>query len=108
MCASVIAGVDAPLVFEAPEHVFNFMLLPIKFSIVADRYFAIRSTRDAGGDAALIESFAEPVGIVSSVAEQFFCFWQRAQYQCRAFVVAHLPFAQHENDRPPLAITDGM
>jgi hypothetical protein len=74
----------------------------------ADRYFAIRSTRDAGGDAALIESFAEPVGIVSSVAEQFFCFWQRAQYQCRAFVVAHLPFAQHENDRPPLAITDGM
>ena len=41
MCASVIAGVDAPPVFEAPEHVFDFMPLAIEISVVADRYFAI-------------------------------------------------------------------
>jgi hypothetical protein len=41
MGASVVAGVDAPPVFEAPEHVFDFMPLAIKFSVLADRHSAI-------------------------------------------------------------------
>ena len=41
MGAAVIAGVDAPPVFETAEHVFYFMALAIEVAVVADRRFAI-------------------------------------------------------------------
>jgi hypothetical protein len=39
--ASVIAGVDAPPVFQAPEHDLDFMALSIEDSVVWDVDFAV-------------------------------------------------------------------
>ena len=108
MGASIVAGVDASPVFEASEHVLDFVPLTVEDSVVADRRLAVCSARNTGCNAALLEFFAEPIGIVASIAEQFSCRRQRIQHQGRAFVVAYLSFVQHKNDRLPLAIADGM
>ena len=56
MGASVVAGVDAPPVFEAAEHVFDLVALPVEVAVVRDLLFAVGLGRDAGGDAALGQS----------------------------------------------------
>ena len=77
MGASIVAGVDTSPVFETAEHVFDFVPLAVENSVVADRRLAVCSAWNAGRDAALLESFAEPVGVLASVGEQFFCGGQR-------------------------------
>ena len=51
---------------------------------------------------------SEPVGVIAFVAEEFIGLRQRRQHQRRAFVVAHLAFAEQHNQRPPVAIAHGM
>jgi hypothetical protein len=41
MGASVIAGVDAPPVFQSSEHDLNFMALPVEHGVVRDVDFAV-------------------------------------------------------------------
>ena len=69
MGAAVVSGVDAPPVFEAPEHVFDSVALFVEDGVMRNRGFAVGFRRDAGGDAALGEGGAEPVGIVTLVGE---------------------------------------
>ena len=42
MGAAIIAGVDAPPVFEFTEHVLDAMVLTVAGVVVRDRDFAIR------------------------------------------------------------------
>jgi hypothetical protein len=39
--ASVVSGVDAPPVFDFPEHIFDFMALSIEDAVVRDRNFTV-------------------------------------------------------------------
>ena len=48
MGATVISGVDAPPVFEAPEHVFDLMALFVEDGVMRDRGFAVGFGRNAG------------------------------------------------------------
>ena len=57
----VVSGVDAPPIFEPPEHVFDFVALLVEVPI--------RFRRDADGDAALCEGGAEPIRVVALVGE---------------------------------------
>ena len=41
MGATVVSGVDAPPVFEAPEHVFDLMALFVEDGVMRDRGFAV-------------------------------------------------------------------
>ena len=41
VCASVIAGVDAPPVFQSSEHDFDFMALSVENGVVGDVDFAV-------------------------------------------------------------------
>ena len=56
---------DAPPVFEAREHVFDLVALFVEDGVMRDRGFAVGFGRNAGGDAALGEGGAEPVGVVN-------------------------------------------
>ncbi len=60
------------------------------------------------GDAALDQGVAEPVGIVAPVAEQDVGPGECADHQGGAFVIAHLTFAQQQDQRPALAIAHGL
>ncbi len=63
---------------------------------------------DAGGDAALGESSAKPVRIITLVTEQGLGRGQSIDHQGSALVVAHLPLAEQHDERAALAIADGM
>lgn len=41
VAAMQMADMDAPPIFEVPEHVFDFVPLAIEDAVVADRCFAI-------------------------------------------------------------------
>ena len=93
MGATVVSGVDAPPVFEAPEHVFDLMALFVEDGVMRDRGFAVGFGRNAGGDAALGEGGAEPVGVVTLVGQKLLGLRHGGQHQRGALVVAHLPLA---------------
>ena len=104
MGASVVASVAAPPVLEPAEHALDLVVLTVKRSVVRDRHLTVGLRRDAGNDAAFVESIAEPVCIVALVAEHRLGLRQDIEHQGRAFVVAHLPRAEQQDQRPSLAI----
>jgi len=93
MGATVVSGVDAPPVFETPEHVFDLVALFVEDGVMGDRGFAVGFGRNAGGDAAFGEGGAEPVGVVTLVGQELLGFRQGGQHQRCALVVAHLALA---------------
>ena len=93
MGAAVVSGVDAAPIFESPEHVFDFVALLVEEGVIGDRDLPIGFRGDAGGDAALCEGGAEPIGIVALVGEKFLGLGHGGQHQRRALVIAHLPLA---------------
>ena len=49
MGATVVSGVDAPPVFEAPEHVFDLVALVVEDGIMRDRGFAVWLWKECRG-----------------------------------------------------------
>lgn len=73
MGATVISGGDAPPVFEAAEHVFDFVELFIEDGVIGDRDLPVGFRGGAGGDAALCQgSNAESIGVVALVGQKLF------------------------------------
>lgn len=70
MGAAVVAGVDTPPVFEFAELVLDLVTLAIECRVVRDGHLEVCLLRDAGGDAALCQGMAEPVGIMAPVGQQ--------------------------------------
>jgi hypothetical protein len=58
--APVVAGVDAPPVFQAGEQVFDAASLAVELAIERRSFFAVGLGADAGGDAAVVEKLAKP------------------------------------------------
>jgi len=54
------------------------------------------------------ESLAELVGVIALVAEQLLRGRQRVDHQSRAFEIAHLAFAEQQDDGTSLTITYGV
>src|SRR5271156_5866373 len=63
--AAVVAGVDAPPIFEATKHVFDPVTLFVEDGVIGDGDLPIGFRGDAGGEAALGEGSAEPIGVVA-------------------------------------------
>jgi hypothetical protein len=70
MGATVVSGVDATPIFEAPEHVFDLVALLIEEGVIGDGDLPIGFRGDAGGDAALCQGGAEPIGVVALVGKK--------------------------------------
>jgi hypothetical protein len=94
MCAAIVTRVDAAPILKLSEHIFDFVALAIEQCVVGDLDLPVHFRRDAGGDAAIGQSGAEPVGVVSSVSKQGFGFGEGVDHEGRAFIVTHLPLAQ--------------
>ena len=67
MGATVVSGVDATPIFEAPEHVFDLVALLIEEGVIGDRDLPIGFRGDAGGDPSLCEGGAKPIGVVGVI-----------------------------------------
>ena len=108
MRAAVIAGVDASPVLEFSEHVLDLVATAVEFPVEGGRVFPVRLWRYAGGDAARNERPAESIRVISLVAQQRFGLGKRINHECCPLVVAHLSFAEQQNDRAALTVTYGM
>jgi hypothetical protein len=64
-------GCGTPLVFEVAEHVLDLVSLFVEDGVMRDCDVPVGFRWDAGGDAALCEGGAEPVGVVTLVGEKF-------------------------------------
>ncbi len=105
---SVIAGMDASPVLEFSEHVLDLVAAAVEFSVEGRRVLPVGFWRYAGGDTALDEGLAEPVRVIALVAQQRFALGKRVNHERGPLVVAHLSFAEQQDDRATLTVTDGM
>ena len=93
MSAAVVTGMDAPPVLEPAEHVFDPVALFVEDGVVGNRGFAVGLRGDAGGEAALAEGGAQPIGVVALIGEKLLGPGHRRQHECGALEIAHLTFA---------------
>ena len=108
MGAAIIAGMDASPVLEFPEHVLDLVATTVEYLVEGRRVLPIGFWRYAGGDAALNQRLAEPVRVISLVRQQRFGLGQRVNHERGPLVVAHLAFAEQQDDRAALTIAYGM
>jgi len=92
VCATVVLGVDG-LVFEVAEHVLDLVSLFVEDGVMRDRGVPVGLRWDAGGDAALCEGGAEPIGVVALVGEKLLGLGRGGQHRRSALAIAHLPLA---------------
>ena len=76
-----------------PKMFLDLMALFVEDGVMRDRGFAVGFGRNAGGDAALGEGGAEPVGVITLVGQKALGFRHGRRRQRGALVVAHLPLA---------------
>jgi hypothetical protein len=60
--AAVVAGVNAAPVLEPAEHVLDLVTSAVEDGVVRDGHLAVGLGRYTGGDIAIGQSVAEPVG----------------------------------------------
>ena len=82
--------------------------MPEAISVEGRRVLPVGFWRYAGGDTALDEGLAEPVRVIALVAQQRFALGKRVNHERGPLVVAHLSFAEQQDDRATLTVTDGM
>ncbi len=93
---------------EPGEAVPDLVALAVELLVVVVLDLAVTQGRDAGFDAALGKSSAKAIAVIAFVPEQDLGPGQAGKQQGSAPVVAHLAFGEQQDDRPALAITDGM
>ena len=107
-CTTVVAGVDAPPVFEFSKHDLNPVTLAVEHPIVTDRDFAIDLLRDAGRDALCDQGVTKPIRVVAPVCEHRLGRRQGIEHQRCALEVAGLTMGEQHDQRPDLAVADGV
>src|SRR5690606_12955491 len=88
--------------------VLDLVALAVEDLVVVVLDLAVGARRNAGGDPALDQRRAEPVAVVTLIAEQFLGVGERAKQQPSPFVIAHLTLGQEHDDRAPQSIADGV
>jgi hypothetical protein len=108
VCASVVSGMDASPVLDAAEHVFDFVSLPVEELVVFDGLFSVRLWGNAGLDTLDGEGVAEPVGVVTFVAEQGFGAGKGVEHKGGPFEITQLSLCEQQDKRPSPPIADGV
>ena len=103
MGASVVAGVDAPPVFEASEHVLDPVTGFVEFLVIGDLLDAVRFRRDAGRNAARQQGGAQPIGVVAFVADQGLGVRQPVDDEGRALEIDIWPSVSSKMSGRPLS-----
>ena len=106
MGASVIASVNTSPILELSKHVLDFMAVPVEATVIWNLDFAVGFRGNAGLNSTVSKSSAEPICVISLVAQKLPGFWNCGQHQCRPFEVTHLPFAQEHDQRTSKPVTN--
>ena len=101
-------GVDASPVLKAAEHVLDAVALSVEHPVVRDRHLVVGFRGDARFDATLGQGLSQPVGVIAPVAEQDLGLGERVDQQGGTPIIAHLAFAQQQDQRSALAIAHGV
>jgi hypothetical protein len=81
------------------------MPLAIEHFVIWDLGLSAACWGNARDDPSFGKRGAEPIAIVSTVADQLLGRWQD---QCSALVVIHLSFGEQQHDGPTLSVADSM
>jgi hypothetical protein len=108
MRASVVAGRDAPPVLEPCEHILDFVALLIERLVIGQRDFPAFGGGYARLAASFGESIPEPIAIITTVGKKRFGGRQGIKDQPRPLVIAHLPFAEQQDEGLAVAIADSV
>ena len=106
MCASVVSCCDASAVLEPFEHALDEVSLFVEFCVVGERYLAVGSAGDAGGDFAGGEGVADPVAVVALVGDQGLGIRQAGQENLGAAIVVDLTLGQQQPHGSAVAVAD--
>jgi hypothetical protein len=106
--ATVIADVNTSPVFEFPEHIFDFLAAFVERLVECNLHFSVGLWRDAWGNVAFKQRVAEPVGVISLVAEQVFSVRNGVKHEDSALKFAHLAFGKQQNQRTTRSIAYSM
>lgn len=71
MGASVVSGSDASPILDPAEHVLDTVSLPIEDFVVVGRVTSLPAWWNARGNAFVFQSITEPVGVVTTIRQQF-------------------------------------
>ena len=108
VCAAIVTGGNAAPVFQAPEHVLDPVPLAIERLVVCDWRFAASGRWNAGLDALSDQGGSEPVAVIAPVGDQACGLWESIEDKACALVIAHLAFAQEQDDRLALIVANSV
>ncbi len=108
MGASVVSGRDAPPILDPAEHVLDTVPLPIEDFVVVGRVASLLAWWNAGRNAFVFQSVAEPVGVVTTICQQFSGFGQAIEQVPGTLIVAGLAGGEEEQQGPSQAVCDGV
>lgn len=97
MGAAIVARCDAPPIFEPSKGVFYSVTLFIERLVVGMLDFAVLFRWNARIDPFFDRGFAKPIAVIASIAGQRFGFRQGVEHKPCPFTIAHLPFAQQQD-----------
>ena len=106
-CEFVVACGNAAEVLQPRKEVFDAVPAAISFPTKAGRVLAFGARRNASLRAASGEPLAEGIAVVAFVCDDPCC-WLRRHHGLRLRDVGFLPRAQHEADRAPARIDQGV
>lgn len=104
MCEAVIAGCDAPEVFDAAEHAFDGVAIAIEAGREAILPAAIDLWRDVGRGSLALDFATDGIAVVSLVTVQDVGVGEAIEQIVGGDAVRDLPAGQQERDRAAEAI----
>lgn len=106
--ASVVAGCDAPPVFQAPEHDFDAVAAFVATLVVFDGFVPGFTAWNARFYALFPQGIAEPVGVVATVGQQPLRFGKGVEQRSSPSIIADLACGYEEADWATVRIGDGV
>lgn len=108
MGASVVSGSDAPPILDPAEHVLDTISLPIKDFVVVGGVTSLLAWWNTGRNTFVFQFFAEPVGVVTTIRQQFPGFGQAIEQVPGTLIVAGLALGEEKQQGPSQAVGDGV
>jgi hypothetical protein len=89
-------------------NIFSILALLIERLVVRQRDFPAFGRRDAGLAAFLAQGSPEPIAVIAAIGKKRFGGRQDIKDQPCALVIAHLPFAEQQDEGLALAVADSV
>lgn len=96
MGASIVSGCDAPPALDPAKHALDPVTLPVKSLVMFDGLLAAFPGWNAGRNTIFYQCIAEPIRIVTAIAQQVFGLGKAFEQLASASIVAGQAVKSHE------------